>query len=145
MTIQLKHMLLWLVIVLALLLAGCGGGSSEEAAPSGSASQGEQLFNQTTIGTNNAPGCVTCHSLQAGQTLVGPSLATVATDAAEIIQSSDYTGQATTVAGYLRESIVSPNAYVVQDFSAGQMYQDYEEALTAGQIDDLVAFLMTLK
>jgi cytochrome c2 len=142
---QLKHAFLLLVVVPGLLLAGCGSGSSGGAPPAGNASQGKQLFNQATIGTNNAPGCVTCHSLQPDQTLVGPSLAHVATDAAQIIKSSDYTGQATTVEGYLRESIETPNAYVVQGFSPGLMYQNYKEALAAGQTDDLVAFLMTLK
>jgi cytochrome c2 len=143
--IQLKRTCLLLIIVSGLLLAGCGGGSSEGASPAGNASQGKQLFSQATIGPSNAPGCVTCHSLQPGQKLVGPSLAHVATDAAQIIEGSDYTGQATSVEGYLRESIETPNAYVVQGFVPGLMYPNYKGDLTAGQIDDLVAFLMTLK
>jgi cytochrome c551/c552 len=131
---------LLLFVVTSLLLAACGGG-----APSGDATQGKALFEQTTLGPNSAPGCVTCHSLEPDVKLVGPSLAHVATEAAEIIKSSNYTGSAKTVEEYLHESIVDPNAYVVEGFPSGVMYQNYGQDLSEQQIDDLVAFLLTLK
>lgn len=144
-----KRLLLALLVV-SLVLAACGGGGGEgsmskgeEAAVTGDAARGEALFKEATIG--GAPGCASCHSLQPGQTLVGPSLAHVATEAEQIIKSSDYKGKAKTVEEYLRESIVDPNAYVVKGFSPNVMYQNYGKDLSAQQIADLVAFLKTLK
>jgi cytochrome c551/c552 len=131
---------LLLFVVTSLLLAACGG-----AAPSGDATQGKALFEQTTIGPNSAPGCVTCHSLEPDVKLVGPSLAHVATDAAEIIKSSSYTGSAKMVEEYLHESIVVPNAFVIEGFPGGVMYQSYGTDLSKQQIDDLAVFLLTLK
>ncbi len=139
----------FILLVLTLVLAACGGGGGEEAAPaeqqtvSGDPARGEALFKQNTIG--GAPGCITCHSLEPGQTLVGPSVAGIATRAEEIINSPDYKGKAKTVEEYLRESIVDPNAYVVKGFSPNLMYQNYGKDLSAQQIADLVAFLATLK
>ena len=45
---------------------------------------------------------------------------------------------------YLRQSIVEPNAYVVDGFPTGQMFNNYAEVLTEEDIDNLVAFLLTL-
>jgi hypothetical protein len=44
---------------------------------------------------------------------------------------------------YLRQSILDPNAYVVQGFPAGQMFQNFAEVLTEDEIDALIAFLLT--
>ena len=138
------------IVIVALVLAACGGGGGGQqqaqqpgAAVAGDPKRGEDLFKQPTIG--GAPGCASCHSLEPGQTLVGPSLAGVATRAEEIINSPDYKGKAKTVDEYLRESIVDPNAYVPEGFSPGIMYQNYGKDLTEQQIADLVAFLKTLK
>jgi hypothetical protein len=46
---------------------------------------------------------------------------------------------------YIRESIVTPDRYLVPGFQAGLMPQTYNERLTQGQTDDLVAYLMTSK
>ena len=53
-------------------------------------------------------------------------------------------------ADYIRESIVNPNAHVLQGptYSAGGrslMPPDYGETLKAEQIDQIVAYLLTLK
>ncbi len=141
----------WLSIVLMLVLAACAGGGGGEQAPAeqpgaavtGDPKRGETLFKQSTIGA--APGCAACHSLEPGRVLVGPSLAGVATRAEQIIQSDDYTGKATTVEEYLRESIVDPDVYAPPGFSPGSMYPNYGKDLTEQQIADLVAFLKTLK
>lgn len=120
-----------------LLLAGCGGG--------GDAAAGQRLYNQQSLGRTDAPGCVTCHSVEPGEVRVGPSHAGLAARAEERIQSPGYTGTATTAEGYLRESIVEPNAYVVPGFAENLMFQRYAAVLTPGQIDDLVAYLLTLE
>ncbi len=120
-----------------MLLAACG--------PSGDAASGEQLYNQLTLGRTDAPGCTTCHSTAADEVRVGPSHAGLASRAEQRINSPDYTGSATSAEEYLRESILEPNAYVVPGFAPDVMFQRYHAALTPGQIDDLVAYLLTLE
>ena len=105
---------------------------------------GEHLF-RTAV-----PVCTACHSLQPGVQLAGPSMAGMAERAAQTLASPDYTGSATDVEGYLRESIVSPSAHLVPGamFSAegtSFMPNTYADSLTEEEIDQLVAFLGTLK
>ena len=45
---------------------------------------------------------------------------------------------------YLRQSILDPDAYVVDGFPSGQMLDIYDERLTEADIDALVAYLLTL-
>lgn len=96
------------------------------------------------------PGCVACHSTAPAVTLAGPSMAGMATRAAETVESADYEGSATTAEEYIRESIVDPNAFIrdVEVFgSEGRslMPAHYEETLSADQIEALVAYLITLR
>lgn len=105
---------------------------------------GDHLFRTTT------PVCTACHSLQPGVQLAGPSLAGMATRAARTLESPDYTGSATDVEGYIRESIVAPSAHLVPGamFSAqgtSFMPSTYAETLSGEEIDHLVAFLASLK
>jgi cytochrome c2 len=142
-----KPTVVFLALV-TLLLAACGGNSAATPASTGSvgsASSGQKLFAQTSLGKSGAPGCVTCHSLEPGRTLVGPSLAGVNQRAADALRDPGYKGKAKTVAEFLRESIVDANANVAKGFSLGIMYQNYGKDLTPGEIADLVAYLATLK
>lgn len=115
-------------------------------APAGSdpVAQGQALFRQTP------PGCVACHGVTPGVVLAGPTLAGIATRAAALVDSANYTGTATDAAGYLRESIVNPHAHLFPGamYSAGGrsfMPDNFDTTLTAEQIDLLVAYLMTLR
>jgi cytochrome c2 len=123
---------LFILVLLGTLLAACGGKSTAVGDPAA----GEALFKQATIDT--APGCSTCHSTQPDQVIVGPSLAGVASRAGERVEGE-------TAEQYLRTSILDPNAYVVEGFSPGVMYQDFADVLTDTQVNDLVAYLQTLK
>jgi ferredoxin len=100
------------------------------------ADAGRSLFMENTFGTNT--GCRLCHSLEPDVVLVGPSLAGVATRAETRVPGLS-------AEEYLHQSIVDPNAYVVEGFPKGQMFQNFAEVLTEEQIDSLVAFLLTLK
>lgn len=97
---------------------------------------GKRLFNGATLGAN--AGCQICHSLEPGVQLVGPSLAGVAARAETRIP-----GMA--AQDYLMQSLVEPDAYIVQGFQPGQMRPDLAEVLSQQQLDDLVAFLLTLR
>ncbi|ASJ73598.1 c-type cytochrome [Granulosicoccus antarcticus] len=105
---------------------------------------GEQVFKTTT------PACGACHSIVPGVDMAGPSLAGIASRSEKMVASSDYTGQATDLQSYLHESIVSPGAYLVP----GAMYSadgtsfmppGYAMELTTEQVDQLVAYLSSLK
>jgi nitric oxide reductase subunit C len=127
----------------ALVLSACGGGSSGGSA--GDPARGEALFKQSTIGSASAPGCSTCHSLNPGETIVGPSQAGVATRVDAVLKSGQYSGPAKTVEEYLRESIVSPDAHVTEGFQPGVMYPNFGKELSEQELNDLVAYLATLK
>jgi mono/diheme cytochrome c family protein len=121
-----------LTLVLVLVLAACGG----ESAPSGGtgdAAAGEKVF-----ANEAAPVCSSCHSLEAGVTLVGPSLAKIGAEASSIVAGKS-------AEQYLRESVTDPNAFVVEGFPANVMPGTYGSQLTSEQIDDLVAYMLSLK
>ncbi len=106
--------------------------------------QGEALFRATP------PGCFACHSVAPGVELAGPSLAGIAIQAEQRLTSDDYKGNAKSVEEYLREAIVEPSAYLVPGpiYSADGksfMPDHYGRELSEEQLDQLVAYLMTLK
>ncbi|MCP4308991.1 MAG: hydrogenase iron-sulfur subunit [bacterium] len=100
------------------------------------ADTGESLFLENTLGTNT--GCRICHSLDDGVVQVGPSLAGIATRGTTRVAGM-------TAEEYIRQSILDPDAYIVDGFPAGQMLQNFDELLTAEDVDNLVAFLLTLE
>lgn len=93
------------------------GGTPEE--------RGEQLF--VSIG------CNACHSLEADTTIVGPSLIGIA----------DRAGTRTSLSAedYMRESINDPAAFIVDGFTNSMVVPK----LPASQVDDLIAYISTLK
>jgi cytochrome c2 len=101
----------------------------------GNSANGEKLF--------ASQGCAACHSLTEGEKIIGPSLFHAGQTALKHIQDATYKGKAKTAEEYIRESIVEPNTYVVSGFPAGVMVQDFGKKLSAQDMDDLVAFLMT--
>lgn len=93
---------------------------------------GRRVFESSTAG------CTVCHSVEPGVELVGPNLA-----GAGLIAGSRVTGMSG--ADYLKQSIVDPDAYVVDGYPAGQMLDIYEETLTNEEIEALVAYLSSLE
>ncbi len=98
--------------------------------------RGRQLYFETSLGTN--AGCRVCHSLEPGQTLVGPSFFGIADRAGTRVPGMS-------AEDYLLQSILDPDAYIVEGFPPGQMLPNLGEILTEEQIEDLIAFLMNLK
>lgn len=131
-----KNYLLLMALTLALaslIPASCGGG---DGASAGSANAGEQLFNQSTIGTT--AGCKTCHSLEPGAVIVGPSLAGIASRAGNMVSG-------VSAEDYLRQSILEPDAYLVEGYPASVMPKVWGEQLTEEQVNGLVEYLLTLE
>ncbi len=97
-----------------------------------------------------SPSCNACHSTSPGADMAGPTLAGLVERTEQLLASGEYQGAATDVEGYIRESVVTPSAHLVPGamYSAGGtsfMPTGYEDSLTEDQIDQLVAYLMTLK
>ena len=131
-----KYFIYITVLLLALVMAACGGESAAAPTPVGDVAAGEALFSEIIIGAQ--PGCATCHSLNADEVIVGPSLAGVGTRAETRVEG-------TSAEDYLRQSILDPDAYVVDGFQPGVMVQVWGDELSAEQVDNLVAYLLTLK
>jgi nitric oxide reductase subunit C len=95
--------------------------------------------------------CASCHDIThpwpGGD--VAPNLGNIGVEAARIVREHDYRGHARDAAGYIRESILDPDAYIVPGASYRQadgqsvMPKTFRETLTPAQVDDLVAFLLT--
>ncbi len=120
-------------LVLALSLAGCG---SSGAVDDGEGPDGAALFASPVLG--DRPGCLTCHSREPDRVLVGPSLAGIADVAATRRPGMS-------AEEYLRESIVEPDAYVVEGFDPGRMPAVWAEVLTLAEVEALIDYLETLR
>ncbi|MHC8411231.1 c-type cytochrome [Pseudomonas sp. Hz4] len=106
---------------------------------------GEALFRTTAT-----PVCSACHSIAPGVNLAGPSLAGLASRAKQVIASPDYKGKAKDAEDFIRESIVTPSAYLHPGdmFSANGMSfmpDTFAKSLTPEQIDQLVAYLASFQ
>jgi len=129
-----------IVIVLsAMALTACGGGASDGPVV-GDAANGEALYNRATLGSKSSEGCVSCHNFDAaaGDESDAPYTAGTATRAESRVPGLS-------AEEYIHESIVNPDAYVVEGFNAGDMYQTWGEDLKEQEIADLVAYLLTVK
>lgn len=82
-------------------------------------------------------GCSACHSLQnAGATgIVGPALDGIGQAAAGRVADLD-------AEEYLRQSLLEPDAHIVDGFTGNLMPNDYDERLSEEQISTLVDYLL---
>ncbi len=95
--------------------------------------EGREVFTEPRLGS-----CTICHSTEPGVDDVGPSLHGVADRAADTVEGLS-------AVEYLRQSILEPDAHVVDGWPAGQMLPIYGDRLTDSQIESLVEYLMTLE
>jgi ferredoxin/mono/diheme cytochrome c family protein len=101
--------------------------------PPPGAAEGRKVFDDQSPGS-----CDVCHSVDPGDDRVGPSLAGIADTAATRIPGLS-------AEEYLRQSILDPDAYIVDGYRAGQMLQIYDERLSDEQLDALLVYLMSLQ
>lgn len=111
--------------------------------PVGDPQHGEELL--------EAKACAGCHFL--GRVGAAPSWKAeiyakgkgIATRAGERWQLANYTGNATSETEYLVESILMPNAYVIDGFMGGEMPQSYRELLTDQELADIISYLLEIE
>ncbi|MDP9314247.1 MAG: c-type cytochrome [Chloroflexota bacterium] len=118
-----------------LLLIGCGG-----TTPRGDAGQGQQLFHgELLMAGGDATPCIGCHSVTPGEPpAIGPNLSNVGNRAATTVAAQS-------AADYLRASVVEPDTYLAAGFQEGIHPRTYGQLLTNDQINDLVAYMLTLR
>ncbi|MDX1994002.1 MAG: c-type cytochrome [bacterium] len=135
--------------LLMLCLAACGvialpetpmESATPEAAAiaQGDAAHGRLLFAE---GQDNAPPCVTCHAI--GQTALHQFGATIGPNLHRLAERADERVTGLSAEDYIRASIVDPSAYVVEGYS-DLMYKAYAEAFSEDDLNDLVAYLLSL-
>ncbi len=123
----------FLLCLLLIALSACAStASSIDDLPDRDSARGAALFSQTI---NGAPACSTCHTLN-GEALIGPSLQGFGQTAKTRIASMS-------AEDYAHQSIVQPAAYLVNGFG-NAMYNQYGQRLSAQEIADLTAYLLTL-
>lgn len=131
----------------------------------GDPEQGRVLFNTLRLEVSFA--CATCHRVDTMERLVGPGLLGVGDPAHDPAahaegethtesggmnmgghtESGTPTPERTTeeVIAYLRTSIMDPSAFVVPGFPDDMMPKTYATILTEDEINNLIAYLLTLR
>ncbi len=140
---------IFLAFVIALIVGGAAivgrpndaatEAAAKAAQPAGPPAEpsGGNAANGQTVFTSS--GCGACHAIpNVAQGAIGPSLANIGTAAAT--RKPGYSaGQ------YIVESITNPSAYVVPGYQDGLMPKTYGQTLKPSDLQDLVAYLLTLK
>ena len=112
--------------------------SPKSASPTASAaSAGDPKHGKQLAETN---GCTACHSTK-GSKSVGPTWKGLYGSSVTLNDGSTVTEGDS----YLKESIVDPNAQVPKGFFKGIMPRDYGQKLSSSDIQDIIAYIKTLK
>ena len=122
--------LLLLSLLFILLIACAGSPFGEPATPTVDpvVLRGKKVFSQH---------CASCHATVPDTVIVGPSLANLATRAASRVEGLD-------ARQYIQLSISNPSAYLVEGFK-DLMPSTLAKKLTGEELDDLMAYLLTLE
>lgn len=122
------------VISIGSLLASCR--TAETQSDLAAVAQGQELYHTLA--------CDSCHGLDAvGSTRTyAPTHNQLRATAEQRIHAADYTGEATTAAEYIRESIIDPKAYVVDGYEHLRFGMTTYAHLSEREINALVQFLL---
>ncbi|GIK67026.1 MAG: hypothetical protein BroJett018_48200 [Chloroflexota bacterium] len=129
----------WLLVLLALVLVACGKDASADDLPApdsvGDPIAGQQIF---VTRHDEVPSCSFCHNVDSDKAKTGPSLQNIANVAGSRVDGMN-------AEEYLRQSILDPNAYIADGKARSRMYAHFADVLTPEEIDNLVAYLLTLR
>lgn len=117
--------------IIILIVSACGNsGGSNNLPPTlnPSESKGKSVFTAK---------CASCHTTSPGLTIVGPSLAGIATVADTRISGLN-------AREYIIHSLMSPDEFLVEGFK-DLMPKSLSKSLTSEEFDSVVDYLMTLK
>ena len=101
-----------------------------------SVARGDEIFHTNYSEAGFA--CSNCHSVDSDAVLVGPSMLGISERAADRVDGED-------AQTYIHNSIVAPNDYLVEGFNAGLMPQIYGDVLSEQDLEDVIAYLMSLQ
>jgi mono/diheme cytochrome c family protein len=117
-------------LLLAVVISACSAAAQTQPTPTPDPFlvKGRQVFNAR---------CATCHALEPNTSIIGPSLAGLATRAETRVEglSADE---------YIQLSILRPGDYIVEGYN-DVMITNFSKELTSEDMNALVAFLLTLK
>jgi len=104
--------------------------TTTSSSASGNAAAGKAVF--------ASAGCAACHTFQpAGATgTIGPNLDTAPAADAKLDNNMS-------LAAFVKESIVSPDAYIPKGYPKGVMPSTFGSQLSSTQLNDLVAFIVS--
>jgi nitric oxide reductase subunit C len=125
-----RTFLIPVLFLMVSVLVACGGSSDPVV-------RGRQIYDKQ--------GCNACHSIGGQGGTTGPDQTRLAVNAEGRIKDPGYKGNARDAAGYIRESILQPGAYVVPGFPDNLMPTTFGQQLSAQDLDDLLSYLLTLK
>jgi cytochrome c551/c552 len=108
--------------------------TTEATTTSASAAGGDAAQGKTVFASNS---CASCHTFKAAGAsgTIGPDLDTAT--------AADAQKAGMSLAAFVKQSIVDPNAYVPSGYSQGIMPTTFGSSLSATQLADLVAFLVS--
>lgn len=81
---------------------------------------------------------------------IAPNLGNISTEAKRIIALPTYKGRAKTAAEYIRESVLTPNVYIVpgenylKKLRQSAMEQTFAARMLPQDLNDIIAYLLTL-
>ena len=123
---------------MGFMLSACAGESTQP----GNAENGKALFNAPVQSSRGElEPCSACHAIVEGQ----KSRTGLGTNFNDIGARAGNTVKGQSAEQYLRTSIVDPDAYLAGNFQDGLMSREYGKLLTSQQIEDLIAYMLTLK
>ncbi len=131
------------VVVLLSGLIASGAPLAASAPGQGDIVRGRAVFEQVSV--NGTPGCITCHSLEPGVTVVGPSLAGVGTRARSLLHSPDYKGLAATPEELFREAILARDCKLWGEGNRHAIIPEWDGVFQRQELLDLTTFLASLK
>jgi cytochrome c551/c552 len=132
------RVLAFLLMTLTLALTACGGGGGG-AAPSGGGATGNADRGKTLFSDKQ---CITCHKVAS---IPASSAATIGPPQDGIGTAAGTRKSGMTAEAYIRESIKEPNAFITPGFPGPPSAMILPVPVSDAEINDLVAFLMTLK